>query len=101
VPLEQKCRYYINNWSELRFFKHHRRLRWGSGAFPYPLMRTYDRRIRLKHYQYRSPHQIEKRLATRKDTAVWFFRHETRADWNESILRKKVVEKRSESRNEP
>jgi glycosyltransferase involved in cell wall biosynthesis len=88
VPVEQKCRYYINNWSELRFFKHSSRLRWASKKpSPFPLMRAYERRIRLKHYQYRSPQQIEKRLATRHDAIKrGIFNHESHADWAQAIL---------------
>lgn len=78
VPIELKCRYYSNNWSEIRFFKYHPRLQWHTGGFPYPLLKSFERRIRLKHYPYRSPQQIERRLATRKDAVRrGMFRHET------------------------
>src|SRR5262245_55107004 len=30
VPVEQKCRYYLNNWSEPVFFKYSNRLKWGA-----------------------------------------------------------------------
>ncbi|HEU4626226.1 MAG TPA: glycosyltransferase family 2 protein [Steroidobacteraceae bacterium] len=78
VPIELKCRYYRNNWSEIRFFRYHPRLQWHTGGFPYPLLKSYPRRIRLKHYPYRSPQQIERRLATRWDAVRrGMFRHET------------------------
>jgi glycosyltransferase involved in cell wall biosynthesis len=77
VPIELKCRYYLNNWSEIRFFKYHPRLEWYTGGFPYPLLKSFESRIRLKHYQYRSPRQIERRFATRRDAVHrGMFRHE-------------------------
>src|SRR5512137_111138 len=86
VPIERKCRYYLNNWSEIRFFRYSARLRWDTGGYPYPLLRSCPRRIRLKHYTYRSPAQIERRLATRSDAVKrGMFRHETRRDWPQSV----------------
>jgi glycosyltransferase involved in cell wall biosynthesis len=77
VPLELKCRYYSNNWSEIRFFRYHPRLQWHTGKLPYPLLKPFERRIRLKHYPYRSPQQIERRLATRRAAIQrGRFRHE-------------------------
>src|SRR6185436_20343992 len=67
VPVELKCRYYSATWSEIRFFKYHPGLRWHTGGFPYPLLKSFEKRIRLKHYQYRSPQQIEQRLVTRRE----------------------------------
>lgn len=87
VPLESRCRFYLNNWSEVRFFRQHRSLRWERGPLPAPLRRSYGRRIRLKHYQYRSPQQAEKRFAVRAAAMQRrVFAHELRADWAGSIL---------------
>jgi len=87
VPLEQKCKYYVNNWSAIRFFRDKPDLRWESGARPYPLTRAYPRRIRLKHYQYRSPRQIEMRLATRREAmSRGGFKHERRGRWAQGIV---------------
>jgi glycosyltransferase involved in cell wall biosynthesis len=84
VPLEMKCRYYSASSSEIRFFKYHPRLRWHTGGFPYPLLKSFERRIRLKHYQYRSPQQIERRLATRQDAVRrGMFRHERRPSFSD------------------
>lgn len=84
VPLETKCRYYCNTWSEIRFFRYHPRLRWHTGGYPYPLLKSFQRRIRLKHYQYRSPEQIERRLATRRDAVHrGMFRHERRPTFSD------------------
>lgn len=77
VPLEQKCRYYSNNWSEIRFFRYHPRLRWHTGKYPYPLVNSFGRRIRVKNYPYRSPQQIERRIETRRAAIErGRFRHE-------------------------
>lgn len=65
VPVEQKCRYYLNNWTENRFFRDDKRIVWDPNCgWPY-LGAIYPKRIRLKHYQYRSPHQIQQRLIAR------------------------------------
>jgi hypothetical protein len=86
VPVEQKCRYYVNNWSEPGFFRYGRHLRWDSGRLPRPLRHPSPRRIRMKHYQYRSPAQIEMRLRTRRAAmARGIFVHETQTDWKSSV----------------
>jgi glycosyltransferase involved in cell wall biosynthesis len=87
VPVGQKCRYYLNNWSELRFFKYSDRITW-SAYQPDSLMRAYPQRIRLKHYQYRSPQQIERRLLTRKPAMQRgvAFAHEASCNWADRIL---------------
>ncbi|WP_072013840.1 glycosyltransferase family 2 protein [Myxosarcina sp. GI1] len=65
VPVEQKCRYYLNNWSENRFFKYDLKLVWDKDrGWPY-FGAIYPKRIRLKHYQYRSPQQIQQRSLIR------------------------------------
>ena len=87
VPVGDKCRYYINNWSEPRFFRNTERLEWNEGeAWPEGLGPAYPERIRLKHYQYRSPPQIQRRLDSRRD-APNSFRHEMLPDWKQAILR--------------
>jgi glycosyltransferase involved in cell wall biosynthesis len=87
VPVGQKCRYYLNNWSELRFFKYSDRIRW-SQYVPDLLMRAYPQRIRLKHYQYRSPQQIERRLVTRQPAMQRgvAFAHEASQNWADRVL---------------
>jgi glycosyltransferase involved in cell wall biosynthesis len=87
VPVDQKCRYYLNNWSELRLFKYSDRVRWSSYS-PDLLLRAYPQRIRLKHYQYRSPQQVEKRLATRQPAIQRgvAFAHEASRNWADRVL---------------
>lgn len=58
-------RLYVANSSEPRFFRHREKLIWDSGAWPRHMGVVHPRRILLKHYQYRSPAQIDLRLLTR------------------------------------
>jgi len=86
VPVEDKCRHYRNDWSEPRFFRYHKSLNHNGFAWPRPLGSSNPARIRLKHFQYRSPDQISRRLATRRDAmAVGMFRHEKVPDWSSQI----------------
>lgn len=66
VPVEEKIRYYINDWSEARFFRNDSRLFWEEGRkFPYAGA-VYPRRITMKHYKHRSPQQLRKRVDVRR-----------------------------------
>jgi hypothetical protein len=66
VEAERALRHFRCDYSEPRFFRHRDRLRWDSGSEPRHLGIVHPHRIRLKHYQYRSPSQITLRLATRQ-----------------------------------
>jgi Glycosyl transferase family 2 len=84
VPVDEKIRFYANTWSELRFFKDRKELSWPPEAGePYPLRLPAPRRIRLKHFQFRSPEQIQKRIEARAPLAESgvAFLHETRDNW--------------------
>jgi glycosyltransferase involved in cell wall biosynthesis len=84
VPIFDKCRYYLNHWSEPRFFRHSRDLRWTSGGFPSEIFewQYYPVRIWVRHYPYRSPQQIDSRLATRNAAiANGEFIHEALPNW--------------------
>ncbi len=65
-PAEQALRYYRCEYSETRFFRYRPGLVWQHGSAPRHLGVVHPRRIRLKHYQYRSPGQIAERLAVRQ-----------------------------------
>lgn len=87
VPVERKLRYYVNNWSEPRFFRHSKRLVWRQGGWPEELGPAYPRRIRLKHFQYRSPNQIQKRLQARSEPMRrGHFLHEGLPSWKTAML---------------
>jgi glycosyltransferase involved in cell wall biosynthesis len=90
IPVEQRLRYYINHWGELRFFRHNDDIQWNPdygfpevtyGALAYPV------RIWLKHYQYRSPEQIQGRLLTRRPAieAGNGFIHEAITSWAATV----------------
>jgi len=65
-PIQDRLRYYQNNWSEGRFVRHKPNLRWKGNIWPTNRGLTCQRRIRLKHFQYRSPEQIDRRLRNRQ-----------------------------------
>jgi len=86
VPVGEKFRYFVNNWSEPRFFRDTKRVRWATGdAWPEGLGPAYRERIRLKHYQYRSPPQMQRRLDSRREALERSFRHELLPDWQQVI----------------
>jgi hypothetical protein len=94
TPVQQRMRYYLANWGELRFFRHSDSIMWAraEGGFP-PAMFTapaYPVRIWLKHYQYRSPEQIQRRLRTRRPAmeASTGFLHEVTPNWGTAIATK-------------
>jgi glycosyltransferase involved in cell wall biosynthesis len=66
APAEEALRYYRCEYSEARFYRYRPRLKWDYGFAPRHLGLVHPRRIRLKHYQYRSPAQIDLRLAVRQ-----------------------------------
>jgi hypothetical protein len=74
-PVRDRLRYYENNWSEGRFVRHKSNLRWANNIWPPNRGRIYRDRIRLKHFQYRSPEQITRRLSIRQPQSN-VFQHE-------------------------
>jgi glycosyl transferase family 2 len=80
VPIEQRLRYYCCvDYSELRLFRHSENLK----EIHYYMRPIYPTRIRVKHFQYRSPKQIQKRLDTRRPAMErGRFLHEKRAFWS-------------------
>jgi hypothetical protein len=64
VPIQTRIRYYLNNWSEIGFVRHTKGILWDRRVqWPYRLGKIYPQRLRIKHFQYRSPQQISRRLA--------------------------------------
>jgi len=74
-PVSQRLSYYQNNWSEPRFVRHREGLIWGGLIWPDNRGLTSASRIRLKHFPYRSPAQIMRRLAIRQAQPM-LFKHE-------------------------
>jgi hypothetical protein len=88
MTAENLPRHYRANASEPRFFRHRDGLSWPGGAWPRHIGLVHPRRIRLKHFQYRSPGQMQVRIATRREAQEkgWqHFSHTLRGDW-ESLL---------------
>jgi hypothetical protein len=86
-----RLRHYLANWSEPRFVRHLSRLRWREEWPPgFWHMRASPQRIRLRHYQYRSPPQIERRIQARiTRTQPGRFLHEKAERWVPIGLREK------------
>jgi glycosyltransferase involved in cell wall biosynthesis len=61
-PIVERRRYYLIDWQERRLFRNRRDLLWANGNVPEGLGRESKRRILNRHYRYRDPLQIEKRL---------------------------------------
>lgn len=84
-------RHYVADDSEARFFRHRPRLRWDTTAsWPAHMGLVSPKRIRIKHYQYRSPAQIQMRLDTRRQAAEsgWkHFPHALETDWRKKIAK--------------
>lgn len=92
-PIEavlKELRYYRANHAEPRFFRHRDRLVWHTHAGrPTHLGLVYPERIRLRHYKYRSPEQIQRRLDTRREARRRGFpgwEHASQEKWHEKIV---------------
>lgn len=73
-------RYYKNNCSEVRFVKDNGHLYWpSSSSWPLMNMDINDKKIRVRHYQYRDPEQIKKRAKNRSAAYVNFNDYERRS----------------------
>ena len=89
IPVEKKCKYYINNWSEIRFFRYSKKLSWlVDQEWPSGLIGdAFPVRIRLKNFQYRSPLQIQKRIESRREAiSRGLFPSESQTDWKQHIF---------------
>jgi glycosyltransferase involved in cell wall biosynthesis len=80
VPIERRLRHYVvGEYSENRFFRHQVRI---AELNRYDFMPIYPKRIRQKHFAYRSPDQIRMRLETRREAMLrGEFLHEKRSNW--------------------
>jgi len=90
LPPMQRLHFYRAEASEIRFFRHRLGLRWESGAWPRHLGRVCRRRILVRHYKFRSPSQIRKRLATRSE--IFARGGSAGAHWQNTEWRSMVVE---------
>jgi glycosyltransferase involved in cell wall biosynthesis len=73
IPIFDRRRYYLVNWQELRLFRNQPSKEWAAGAWnPDKLHRVWRRRILNRHYQFRDPVQIQRRLQLRLKTLEGF-----------------------------
>ena len=74
--------HYLMNWSETRFVRHQPRVpwteRWPANEW---MLHSAPKRIRLLHYQYRSPQQINERIQSRHKGPPSSFSHEQAEVW--------------------
>ncbi len=80
APAPERLRYYVlGQYSEPRFVRHTREFVRHAAWRRHPI---YPRRIRIRHYGYRSPQQIGLRLQTRLEPMLrGEFVHEKRSNW--------------------
>jgi hypothetical protein len=83
-------RYYRIDWSEPRCFRYRKRLVWNTAwAWPRHVGLAAKNRIMFKHYPYRSPVQVQKRLDTMRDNRQRGFgggTHKSQACWMEKVV---------------
>lgn len=79
-------------WSEPRFFRERRGIKWHCNPeehYPPYIGCLSPKKILVRHYQYRSPAQMQKRLDVRNNAAVKeggkSFRHVKEKDWHELL----------------
>lgn len=81
-------RHYRADYSEPRFFRHRAGLVWTDGAWPRHLGIVHKKRIRVKHYQWRSPDQIARRLNVRRKAmsdGYLGFPNSQNVDWRQKV----------------
>lgn len=84
-PVFDRRRYYLINWQEKRLFRNRPNLKWINSNAPQGLSKVCSQRIFNRHYAFRDPDQIQKRLAVRFGHPSCF-RHVKSTDWT-SVLR--------------
>lgn len=86
-PIFERRRHYLINWQEPRLFRNQTASPWDvtiNNNVPNGLKRVWHRRILNRHYQFRDPEQIEKRLRLRFGDPS-FRAHVTSVDWRSTI----------------
>jgi glycosyltransferase involved in cell wall biosynthesis len=88
LPPTERYHFYLADSSEPRFFRHRTRLKWQAGAWPIHCGTVYPKRILVRHYQFRSPPQMQTRIATRVTVAKrggQKFPHWSEREWKSLI----------------
>lgn len=89
--LKQLKYYHKKQTSEIRFVKHRKRLTWpeeGYGIFKHKGILSPDK-IKVKHYQYRTPQQIKNRIRIRTEAyqqGCQFFKRDAVDSWKEKLV---------------
>jgi glycosyltransferase involved in cell wall biosynthesis len=81
--------YHKHTYAEARFFRHRNRLQWEPGLDrPRYIGIVSPKRIRVRHYQYRSPEQMQRRADTRikaRQDGFVGWDHAARPDWRDYL----------------
>ena len=76
-------------WAEVRFIRASKKLTWNIDDFkPKPLGLIYPKQIRVLHFQFRSPQQMQKRYETRQKARIekcGSFKHESGSSWKDYL----------------
>lgn len=91
-----KIRYYNpRTWSEVRFLRHSPKLKWNIDKFkPEPCGLTWPLQIKVLHYQFRSPQQMQKRFDVRqqaREDGCDSFTHEKGKSWQDYIQKREQL----------
>lgn len=87
IPIYKRRRHYLINWQENRLFRNQSSRRWDVNVnklFPDGFRRACRHFILNRHYQFRDPEQIQKRLSLRFQNPL--FPHVTTSDWQRVIV---------------
>jgi hypothetical protein len=94
VNADNLPRHYRADYAEPKFFRHRPRLRWVDGSWPDHAGLVSPEMLRHKHFQYRSPAQIERRLETRRQATrhgYEGFPHSSETSWREKVKRSETL----------
>jgi hypothetical protein len=94
--------YHPKQTSEIRFIKHRLGLEWPESNYGFPKHRGIISpfKIRLKHFQYRSPEQIERRIEVRRQATrdgYKFFERDNVSSWKDKLVYRKDMIKDDKS----
>lgn len=72
-PLFERIRWYRNDWAEPRFVRHTRFMQWNDTGWRQGGFNVATTMVPVRQYRYRSPAQIEHRLALRASKSEWAY----------------------------
>jgi glycosyltransferase involved in cell wall biosynthesis len=90
LPIFLRRRFYLVNWQETRLFRNNPARCWNANVskfYPDGFRKVCKRRILNRHYQFRDPEQIQKRLSLRFGNPL--FPHVTQSNWQSVIVHSK------------